>query len=851
MTQVSAPAGSGKTVLLHSWIRQKELSDRAAWVSVQPDEHDAQRFWLAVLDALRGTAAGSGLVRELTPTPDLDTGQIVERLLKDLGPLAAQIWLVVDDVHELRSTEALRQLELLLMRAPPQLRFVLVTRHDLRLGMHRVRLEGGLTEIREAELLFTRDQAKELFEATGVPVSDSALTLLHERTEGWAAGLRLAALSLAGHPDPERFAAEFSGSERTVAEYLLAEVLERQPEEVRRLLLRTSVLERVSGPLADRVSGGCQGERILQELEQANAFVVSLDAGRSWFRYHRMFVDLLKLELRRTEPSQLPALHRAAAEWLAEHRYPVEAIRHAQAAEDWDQAAVLLADNFMTLLLDGRQGTLRALLADFPAGVTAMDADLLAMTAAIELWQGALEEAQRHAKLAQGQSTSLPAERQERFHLRFAALEVGIARRRGDLPAVVEAAQPLLTPTAWPDVGPIADDELRALALLDLGVAEFWTGDAAGAERHLEQAVVIARRIDRPYLEIAASAQWALVGNLRSSALAEERSLKAIGLAERHGWSEDPALALVYVVLALTKVWRGHLEETERWLTRAEHSLRAATDPTTAMLVHLVYGLLALARGRQAEAFDELQAAERLTEMLVLPFGARTRAFLLHALALTGERERAEQTLAAMDEGQREAGEVRTALAALRLAEEDPEAATAALAPVVDGSTAVVNERVWLALAFLLEAIARDALGDAGESERALELALDVAEPEGVLWPFLLHPAPALLEGHARHRTTHASLVAEIQALLSGRQPSSALAAAKPLQEPLTESETRVLRYLPTNLSLRAIGNELSVSVHTIKTHVQHIYEKLGTHGRAEAVERARALGLLAPSSRR
>jgi hypothetical protein len=179
--------------------------------------------------------------------------------LKDLAPLADRVWLVLDDAHELGSAEALAQLELLVMRAPAQLRVVLATRHDVRLGLHRLRLEGGLTEFRVADLRFTLDEARALFGGAGVELPAPALAMLYERTEGWAAGLRLAALSLAGHPDPERFAAEFSGSERTVAEYLLAEVLERQSEEVRRRLLRTSILDRVSGPLADALTGGSGG----------------------------------------------------------------------------------------------------------------------------------------------------------------------------------------------------------------------------------------------------------------------------------------------------------------------------------------------------------------------------------------------------------------------------------------------------------------------------------------------------------------------------------------------------------------------------------------------------------------
>jgi LuxR family maltose regulon positive regulatory protein len=327
VTLISASAGSGKTFLLRSWIGETGLAEHAAWVPVQGQERDPQRFWISVADALRGTAPGSSLVRELTAAPGLDGWTIVERLLTDLALLDDPIWLVIDDAHELGPDEALRQLELLVMRGPPQLRLVLATRHDLRLGLHRLRLEGELTEIRADDLRFSLAEARELFAAAGVELSEPALAMLHERTEGWAAGLRLAALSLAGHPDPGRFAAEFSGSERTVAEYLLAEVLERQRDEVRSLLLRTSVLERVNGELADQLTSGSGSERILQDLEQAGAFVVSLDARRSRFRYHQMFADLLELELRRTAPEKITGLHATAAGWFAGHGYPMEAIR--------------------------------------------------------------------------------------------------------------------------------------------------------------------------------------------------------------------------------------------------------------------------------------------------------------------------------------------------------------------------------------------------------------------------------------------------------------------------------------------------------------------------------------------
>ena len=282
------------------------------------------------------------------------THYLADRLLADLARLQDRLWLVLDDLYELRSEEARKQVELLAMRAPPQLRIVLATRHDMRLGLHRPRPDSELSEIRSDSLRFTMQEAHKLFQAAGVKLSAQALATLHERADGWAAGLRLAALSLIGHPDPDRFAAEFSGTKRTAAEYLLAEVLARQPSEVRRLLLCSSGLDRVSGELANLLTGMSGGERMLQDLEEANAFVVSLDTSRSWFRYHHLFAELLRLELRRSEPDLVSALHLQAAGWLAGHGCPVEAVRHAQAGGDWDLAARLLADSWPACTWTGR-----------------------------------------------------------------------------------------------------------------------------------------------------------------------------------------------------------------------------------------------------------------------------------------------------------------------------------------------------------------------------------------------------------------------------------------------------------------------------------------------------------------
>jgi LuxR family transcriptional regulator, maltose regulon positive regulatory protein len=709
VVQISAPAGSGKTVLLRSWIAEAGLARHAAWVTADGEEPG---FWISVAGALRGTAAGAALVRPLTAAPGLDGWAVVERLLTDLAPLADRLWLVIDDAHLLDSSAVLPQLELLLLRAPKELRFVIATRHDLRLGLHRLRLEGELTEIRAADLRFSLAEARALFAATGAELPADALARLHQRTEGWAAGLRLAALSLAGHPDPEQFAAEFSGTDRTVAEFLLAEVLDRQSEEVRRLLLRTCLLDRVSGPLADVLTGSSGGERILQDLELAGAFVVSLDAGRSWFRYHQMLADLLQLELRRTEPNERAALHRAAAAWLAGHGHPVEAVRQAQAAQDWGLAARLLSDHWLDLYLGGRVAPLVELLAAFPRRVIAASPELTIVQVAGDLVRRSVADAGRHLARATGALAAVPADRRGRVQVMLAVLRLLLARRLVDFPVVVQEAQRLLALTQDADAARLVlGEDLRAAALISLGIAELWALRFEDADRHLQQGLALARRIGRPYLELTGLAHRAHGMLLfRPEASQAEWSYQAIELAERHGWGEEPLAGMAYAQLGIAMLYQGRLDEAEPWLERAECTLRAEVEPAAGMSLRYARAVLELARGRDQEALAAFRAAEELAATLVGP-----------DTCVTSMRSRMMATLRTV--------------------------------------------------------------------------------PPGVT-------------------------------------------------EPLTDSETRVLRYLPTNLTAPEIAGELWLSVNTVSTHTRHLYAKLGVHSRHEAVDRARALGLLAPPAR-
>ena len=844
MTIISAPAGSGKTSLLRAWAGRPGQPHRLAVMQVQRDQHDAQQFWLALLSAVR-QASAAGRAEPPVATPDFNGRAMVDRVLSELADQRGRLILIIDDLHELISPDALAQLTRLLTNLPGDVHAVLATRRDLPLRLHQLRLAGELTEIRAADLRFTERETRELLDASGIALSEAAVALLHQRTEGWAAGLRLAAISLTDHPDPERFVAEFSGSDRTVAEYLIAEMLERQPDDVKDLLLRTSLLDRVNGELADLLTGRPGSERILLALEDANAFVMSLDPERTWFRYHHLFGDLLRLELRRTLPEEVPALHRRAADWLIQHGQVVEAIRHIQAAGDWPRAARLLADYSFSMTLDGQTQTIQALVQAFPPG--ANHPELALVYATVDLIQGRLDEAAAHLAVAETYAGTAPPDRQRRLQVALASLKLSLARRRGHLAGVLEQAKFLASPvTGQSDEDIAIGSELRAVALMNLGIVEAWSQGLPDAERHLQEGADLARQIGRPYLEVACLAQLGFASRIRSFALTRERCQQAIALAERHGWGAEPVIAPALVTLAGNLVWTGEFDEGERWLQRAELALQTDAGPGIRQLLHLATGRLYAGRGRHHEALEELRAAEQLQSQLAGPHAmtSQVTGWMLATQARAGMPSQACASLEALTDERANAGEIRNARAVICLIEGHPAAALDALAKVLDGAAPVVGY-VTLVETQLLAGLAHRELGDQRAANQAAERALGLAEPDRLVLPFAITGSAELLEALPRHETAHAALLADILDVLHGSSLAAQDQSSSPPSEELSPSELRVLRYLPTNLSRPEIASELSVSVNTVNTHVRNIYAKLQARDRSSAVQRARELRLL------
>ena len=482
--------------------------------------------------------------------------------------------------------------------------------------------------------------------------------------------------------------------------------------------MRTCLLDRVNGEMADLMTGRTGSERILLGLEDANAFVVSLDPERTWFRYHYLFADLLRLQLRRRLPDEVPVLHGRAAEWFTKHGQVVDAIRHTQAAGDWPGAARLLADHSFSLTLDGQAETIQALVRAFPPGARA-DPELALVRATSELVQGHLSEAAAHLAVAKSHAETTAPDRQHRLRMAAASVQLWLARRRAHLADVVEQAGFLASPVTGQSGEDVAlSSDLRAAALMNLGTVEAWSLTQRDAERHLKEGAALAREISRPYLEVGCLAELGSATEPHSFGTARRHCHEAIALAERHGWGTEPVIASALVTLADTMIWRGEFADAERWLQRAAQAVEADDGPGIRFRLHLMIGMLHIGRGRHPEALEEFRAAKRFESQLASSLGlaSRVTGWLLATQARLGMTGEARAALAALDDERAVSGEIGNTRAVICLTDGDPDGALAALWDVLDGTAPVIGYHTVVE-AHLLAGLAYRELGDQrGES---------------------------------------------------------------------------------------------------------------------------------------
>ncbi|MFY9850326.1 MAG: LuxR C-terminal-related transcriptional regulator [Trebonia sp.] len=873
---VCAPAGYGKTVLLADWARRGQQP--VAWLSLDAGDNDPARFWrhaVAALDQMRpGLAERVGSLLG-PPAPSSYQG-LVTALINELaaGPDADQALLVLDDYHLIESQAVHASLEFLLEHRPPGLHLVLASRSDPPLALARLRGRGQLTELRAAELRFTRDEAAALLRqgatVSGVALPETAVAALAARTEGWAAGLQLAALSLRGQPDAAGFTAAFTGSHRFILDFLAEEVLEQQSDQVRTFLLETSVLERLSGELCDAVTGRPGSQALLEQVERAGLFVVPLDEVRGWWRYHHLFADLLRARLQQEQPGRAALLHRNAAAWYDDHEMADDAIRHAVAAGEMAWAARLIEQHFdERFYLRGEGVTVQRWLSALPGDLVRTRPRLLLAQALLAFYSGRTETEEPLLDAAEQAYASPAGEPFEPTVGRAGSMLVNvpalIAIRRGLLAQLRGDAED----TAAFASRALAESRegewlLSSTARRSLAVAEWLRGQLTEAEHAFAASIAGWQATGQPALTAWPRYQLAQVqralGRLDAATQTYEQALSAAAVPGR---PPAPTVGLVYVGMAEVAYQRNELDSALRYVTEGialERQFLPGTSPAA--------GLATLAWIRQAvgdpagalEAMGEAGHAAPATAGVLNPYPAqRARLLLAQGDVAAAARWTQETGLHAEDEPRypREPGYL--VLARVLLSQQRPAEALALLDRLY--AAAVAQKRVGSVIeAGALRALALAACGEDAEAVNALADVLTLACPQGYVRVFADEGPPmAALLGRliAAQRSGQAAVgvplgcLARLQRAFDvghtgpGSRSGTAPAAVPGLVEQLTSRELEVLGMLAAGKSNQAIADQLVVTLDTVKKHVSHLLGKLAAANRTEAVTRARELGLI------
>jgi ATP/maltotriose-dependent transcriptional regulator MalT len=598
LTVVEAPAGSGKTTLLAHWLCSEVESRPYAWLSLDEGDNDPAQFWTYAVEALRTLEPdlGSELLALLGGREDTVREFVLPALVNELAELDRQVVLVLDDYHAIAEQHIHEQLTWLLDHIPGTLEIVLATRVDPPLHLSRLRARGELVHIRAGELRFSVDETDAMLSGLGLELDQPDVEQLQERTEGWAAGLYLAALSLRGRSDAHGFIGSFTGDDRNLADYLLSEVLEEQPADIRRFLVRTSILRRLCGPLCDVLTEDGDSNELLAEIERSNLFVIPLDTRREWYRYHQLFGRLLQLELQRSEPELVPELHRRAADWCQAMGYTADAIHHAAAAGDVEAAANLIADNWMSFFNHGRLATVSAWLDALPVEAVEGDRRLAVARAWVALDRGRLDEAGRWIATAESaQSCELESE--------VAVLGAVHRFKIGDVSAARVAAERALALESFS----------ATAASCILGITLHLSDRDGEAEPRLSRAVELARE-DGNQLGAAYALGYLALIDAAAGRFdhAEERAEAALGEGSEPGFSQHFVLSIAHRARAEVERSRG------RAIAEAESAARALELARRgAGRLELAASLMALAAARQAIG-DVETARELLDEAAAL-----------------------------------------------------------------------------------------------------------------------------------------------------------------------------------------------------------------------------------------
>ncbi len=839
VTVICAPAGSGKTMLVVDWAhRAMARGEAVAWLSLDESDDRPYEFWSALIDALIGASppdAAEQLDR-LSPPRERVEPRFVTALTELLDATQPVRWLVLDDVHRIRSADVLAGLATFLAGVPPGLGVVLISRHEPELDLHRLRLSDLTHDVRAEDLTFTVSEASDLFERVGSPLSTLDVARVVARTEGWAAGLRLAAVSIAGVADPSEFLAQFEGDQREVADYLFTEVVQHLPAETYAFLLKTCAPEQLPVELAAELSGRADAGRMLDRLCRLNALVVQ-SGDSSWYRYHSLMRSFLAAALAREDVDAPRRQHAIAARWFDHHDQPVVALEHALRARDADYLSGLIRSRGVRLILAGRAPTLRDTIAQ-AAAVVRRDPGVvtIAALAALEMSDAAAADEQLAALTGLG-----PPDDARQAALRAAAV-VNRALLGGDVPGALRA-------TGILDLALSGDADIDLTVLVQRGPALMRTGDYTGAIADLERALELARAGGYDQVVLTTLSQLAgITGAACDFPATQSWTGKAIEYAAPRGWADSPRLAYAYLLAG----WTAFQVGDERAGAYADKAIQALEEHGNVEVEVGVRSMHALAtfeattgteRHDTVATFREIWESPRADQVSPGLIGYATPQEIRLALAV-GEHEWANDAVERVDRILPDSLEALTMRAQLWHARGRSTEARRLLGAALRGDRVVHQEATRVSVNVLAAAV-EAGQGNETLAFEALGRAVTLAAPRNFRRPFLdlWDEMEPLLR---KHRGRFAHNDAFISALLDGApRPHGAGADGARTSSTLSPRELELLRDLPSPLSIKEIATARGVSVNTTKTQLSAVYRKLGVSGRFAAIREGRERGLL------
>ncbi len=859
VTLISAPAGFGKTTLLSEWVRQLDLP--SAWLSLDPDDNDPRRFWTYCIAALQTVQPQFGedavTALQARQAPQIET--LLTGLLNEMARAGDRLVLVLDDLHVITESHVHDDLVFLLEHLPPTIHLVVATRADPPWPVARLRARGDMNELRSQDLRFTvAEAAAFLNEVMELNLSTEDIAALEQRTEGWIVGLQMAALSLQGRADASRFVEAFGGTHHFILDYLLEEVLERQPLDVQQFLLETSILDRLTAPLCDAVRQSSDSQAMLEQLEVANLFVVPLDDERRWYRYHHLFGDLLCSRLREVQPDALPLLHLRASQWFESQGLTVAALGHAVEGGDVARVRKLATGNALAVIGHGELDTLVRWFDALP-GELRCEPWLAVSHAWVLCYAGQLSKVEARLRdAADGLPTLKDRDDAEHISGHMNAIRAYLAGLRGRMSRAAQLCRRALSQLP-------ADDLMARGFVTSLhGSVLRWSGDLAAAARISSEAIAMRQEAGEHRFAADAFCDLAALqltqGRLHAAYETCHGALQSVEEQARSGGSRASVAGFAHARLsAVLREWN----EIDAAVAEARIGVELSEQWGWADGLVFGYGYLAAALEASGEAAAALQAIEdgkraasTLSPWLAAQIAAAEAEHQLAQGSLAAAMRWAKDSgLRSSDQFKYEDAALYLALARVSLEQGKQQSNTTLIGQAVDllerllhlSEAAGAMGRVVEIL--VAKTAALQALGDAKSALSTLERALSLAQPEGYVRTFTDQGAAIAPLLHAALKRGIASDY--VRRLLSSLQestdhePADERGPASSLLEPLSERELQILRLLTTHLSSTEMAEQLYLSVHTVRTHIKSVYSKLDVHSRREAIRRAQDLGLL------